>query len=90
MAMTVASLRNKITAKIQSKLGFVWTPAQLANAEKVWEAVAEAVIEEIQQNAKLNFAANDFKVDAGNFTVGVSPVTGQGQNAAIAAKGSIT
>ena len=90
MAMNKIALRNRITTKIQALMGFTWTAPQLANAEKVWEAVADAIIEEIQANAKINFVANDFKIDAGTFVVGVTPVTGQGQNATITGKGSIS
>lgn len=90
MALDKDRLKTNIVNRIESEYGISFTPAQRTQAEKIWNIVADEIINEFKTNAKLNFTANDFKVDAGSFVVGATPVTGQGQNATITGKGSIT
>jgi hypothetical protein len=51
MALTQASLSGKIQAEIQSLYG---TPADGAKLKNFCDAIAKAVVDEIQQNAQVS------------------------------------
>lgn len=55
MALTTASLKAKIIAEISAALG---APADGAQLAKFAEAIAKAVVDEIQANAVVTVAGN--------------------------------
>lgn len=66
------------------------SPAEQAQVRNYWRAICTAIVTHIQTNARLNFAAAEVTVDPGTFNVGGTPVVGQGINAVVTAKGTIT
>lgn len=59
MAMDKDRLADSIVTKIETILGFSWSPAERLNARKVWVAVADAVIQELDVNASINFSTTE-------------------------------
>jgi hypothetical protein len=71
MALTKASLSGKIKTQIQALYGPADDGALLT---KFCDAVAQAVVDEIQQNAVITFAPGDIPVQV-NVTTGVGANT---------------
>lgn len=59
MALNKDSLKNKIITELESK-GFV-TRGQFAQAGNMAEAIANAVVDEINQNAQVNVTGGSSK-----------------------------
>lgn len=92
MALDKDRLKNNIVNRIETDYGITFTPAQRIQAEKIWNLVAEEIINEFKNFAKLNFASAEIKINPGTFSApgGGGAITGQGENAVVSLKGSIT
>lgn len=92
MAMDGNGMGDEVTdAIIALSPGYnSFTNAEKAQVRAYWKAVCNAIVLHIQTNAKLNFTAAEVLINPGSFANGAGPVTGQGQNAAVTAKGTIT
>jgi hypothetical protein len=67
------------------------SPAEQAQVRNYWKAICSAIVLHIKTNARLNFVAAEVLVDPGTFKDSLNaPITGQGTNATVTAKGTIT
>jgi hypothetical protein len=90
MAMTKASMKNKILTKITA-CNPNMNPQVQAIVDACLEAFCDGIIEEIVQNSTITMGAGDFKVNPGTFKDSlVQPITGQGDNASFALTGKIS
>lgn len=92
MAMSGTGMGDEVVdAIIAASPGYgALGPTEQAKVRDFWRTICGAIVAHITTNAKLNFEPAEIMIDAGSFVSPVGPVTGQGINAAVALKGSIT
>lgn len=74
MAMNIPGLSAKIITEIQAQYG---TADDAATLKKFADAMAKAFIDYVKENADIELAAADIKVDPGSFKDSLNaPVTG--------------
>jgi hypothetical protein len=90
MAMNADTLAQAIVDQLEIQLDFTFTPEQEAKAKLTWKAVATALIAHVASSATITLAQGDVDILPGTFTAGATPVTGEGENEAVALTGKIS
>lgn len=92
MALNGNTMGDEVTdAIIAASPGYgALSPAEQAAVRNYWKTICGAIVAHIQANARLNFAAMEVMIDPGSFNAGGAPVVGQGVNAIVSNKGTIT
>lgn len=93
MAMNGINMGNEVTdAIVALSPGYgALSPAEQAQVRAYWRAICTAIVTHIQTNARMNFLAAEFLVDPGTFVDSTTaPIAGQGVNAVITEKGTIS
>jgi len=88
MALTKASMKNKIKTKIAA-CNPNFTAAEQSFIDACLEAFCDGIIEEIQENGSIKMDAADFQVQPGTFNLGGTPLSGLGNNAPFDLTGKI-
>lgn len=81
MAMTMLSLKNRLKVSLAAKIG---TPENEDKRNAFAEAIAQAVYDEITQNADIVLSADDIETPAtGLLDSTASPCTGTAKSSAV-------
>lgn len=90
MALDKDRVADNIVDRIELDYGITFTPAQRANARKIWNLVADEIIKEIKINADIVLLDGDISVPANGLLDGDGqPVTGTAQTAAVTLMGRL-